>query len=541
MARGGFSDFIQAFNQGFDTVNKVGKDIAIAKLSGEKETPVYTDGQGQELEAIANAKDENGQPYYTVEATPDGKYTVNPNFKGTDGAAASPATIAASGVSYLGKTYDKPLTDTGRSAAKQLAMAGVMDQFGDTEGGLRFRDSANRLQRDEKNDSQNDQRFAWDKSRNERDIRQGDQAEKDQGVMRDVDQQTADWFKGKLQNPDGTQRAATVDDHLAASQFRAAKLTEAGKVGEAGKVISEHNAQALVKIQLDSAQRDQDLAKTAAALSAGDLGAVKDFYNKYVPDGAHVTNVTRDATGHIKIERETMDGSKMPPTIMKDTGQMVSALAAFKDPMALYNWSQNEFRNNLALRADSRAGAAEGRAQAEFDSKGSVRDAAEAEADLRLKIANADDSTPEGRAEIQRIQSKLLALKTGTRGAMAGHDPADIVKARTLVTQGVYPSEGEALDALVSKPDKLYQTYKDAAMKTTMNADASIESAKKMMADDGWVRGSSGTWKRAGSGGAAKPATQADAETQAKAAIAGGADKAKVNERLKSMGFKPIE
>jgi hypothetical protein len=142
MARGGFSDFILAFNQGFDTVNKVGKDIAIAKLSKEQETPVYTEGQGQELEAIANAKDENGQLYYTMEATPDGKYTVNPNFKGTDGASASPATIAASGVSYLGKTYDKPLTDTGRSAAKQLAMAGVMDQFGDAEGGMRFRQQA---------------------------------------------------------------------------------------------------------------------------------------------------------------------------------------------------------------------------------------------------------------------------------------------------------------------------------------------------------------------------------------------------------------
>lgn len=541
MPRGGFSDFIHAFNQGFDAANKVGKDFAIAKLSNEKETPVYTEGQGQELEAIANAKDENGQPYYALDATPDGKYTVTPNFKGVDGASATPATIAASGVSYLGKTYDKPLTDSGRSAAKQLAMAGIMDQFGDAEGGMRFRDSANRMQREEKADAQNDQRFAWDKARNERDIRQGDQAEKDQGILRDVDQQTADWFKGRLKNADGTDRAATVDDHLAASQFRAAKLTEAGKVSEAGKVIADHNAQALVKIQLDSAQRDQDLAKTAAALNAGDLGAVKDFYNKYVPDGARVTNVTRDATGHINIERETMDGRKMPPTVMKDTGQMVSALASFKDPMSLYNWSQNEFRNNLALRADARAGAAEGRAQAEFDSKGSMRDAAEAEADLRLKIANADDSTPEGRAEIQRTQSKLLALKTGTRGALAGHDPADIVKARTLVAQGVYPSEGEALDALVSKPDKLYQTYKDAAMKTTRNADKSIESAKKMMADDGWVRSSSGTWKRSGGVAGAKPATQADAETQAKAAIANGADKDKVNERLKSMGFKPID
>jgi len=458
--------------------------------------------QQQELSGIADAKPENSTGFTAqqgsdLQAAADsgqydigfdegkGAYTVTPKSD-----PSQVGVIAKQGVTdFLGNrttTMDPAQVDS----ARQRAMAGVLMKT-DPVTGIR-------LMREAKLDDQNEQRFAWDKSRNEREIRQGDQAEKDQGIIRDVDQQTADWFKNRLTGDDGKQRAATVDDHLAASQFRAGKLTEAGKVQEAGKVIADHNAQALVKIQLDSAQRDQDLAKTAAALNAGDLGAVKDFYNKYVPDGARVTNVTRDATGHINIERETMDGRKMPPTVMKDTGQMVSALASFKDPMALYNWSQNEFRNNLALRADSRAGAAEGRAQAEFDSKGSVRDAAEAEADLRLKIANADDSTPEGKAEIQRTQAKLLALKTGMRGAMAGHDPADIVKARTLVAQGVYPSEGEALDALVSKPDKLYQTYKDAAMKTTMNADASIESAKKMMADDGWVRSSSGTWKRAG-------------------------------------------
>lgn len=539
MARGGFSDFIQAFNQGFDTANKVGKDFSIAKLSREQESPVFTEGQGQELDAIANAKDENGQPYYTLEATPDGKYTVNPNFKGVDGGAPTAATIAGSGVSYLGKTYEKPLTDTGRSAAKQLAMAGLMDQFGDTEGGMRMRDSANRLQRDEKNDAQNDQRFTWDKARNERDIRQGDQAEKDQGTMRDVDQQTADWFKGRLQGPDGVQRSATVEDHLAASQFRAAKLTEAGKVGEAGKVISEHNAQALVKIQLDSAQRDQDLAKTAAALSAGDLGAVKDFYNKYVPDGAHVTNVTRDGTGHINIERETMDGRKMPPTVMKDTGQMVAALAAFKDPMALYNWSQNEFRNNLALRQDSREGARLGIAQeaAATNKKDTqaLRDAGVAYEKARQTGDNAG---------MQAATLAIIQAGGTSPGAAATNAPAEVKLAQAMVQAGMAPDMRTGLEMAISKKgmsgDEVHNGFVQAGIKNMIPAADAVAKADEAMKAMGYSK-SNGRWSASQSAPAAKPSTQSDAETQAKAAIAGGADKAKVNERLKSMGFKPVE
>lgn len=456
--RGGISEFLQAFNQGFDTVNKVGKDLEIAKLSSEKDAPVFTEAQGQELEAIANAKDQEGKPYYQLQAGADGNYSVVTNGE-VDGAQPAPAAIAAGGTSYLGKTYDKPITDTQRSSAKQLAMAGIMDKYGDTEGGMRMRDSATRMQRDEKNDAQNDQRFKWDSARNERDIRQGDQAEADQKTLRDVDSKTADWFKSKLTNPDGTQRAATIDDHLAASQFRAGALTEAGRVGDSGKIMAEHNSQALIKIQLEGAQRDQELGKTAAALNAGDLGAVKDFYNKYVPDGAKVTNVTRDAKGQINIERESLDGRPMPVTVMKDTGQMVAALGSFKDPMALYQWSQNEFRNNLALRADSRAGAAEGRASANSDQ--AKTDAKErAAAGVALYKETNPNATP---AQLEAVRTGILASVP----KVDSNAPAEVKLAQAFINAGLEKDMASALrrasNSKNDSPEKFYQeVYKDA-------------------------------------------------------------------------------
>ena len=73
------------------------------------------------------------------------------------------------------------------------------------------------------------------------------------------------------------------------------------------------------------------------------------------------------------IQRESLDGRALAPYTMKDTGQLLSALNSFNDPMALYSWSQNEFKNNLDARktavserqadiAERRLGALEARA-----------------------------------------------------------------------------------------------------------------------------------------------------------------------------------
>jgi hypothetical protein len=548
--RGGFNDFISAFNQGFDTVNKIGKDYEISKLMQDKGTAVYNPDQVDQRAAIEGAVDADGKPMYSVDTTADGQTRVQSNLPADDGTQPAPFNIAANGTQFMGKTVDHPMTDVEKASTRNMAMSGIMAKYGDAEGAMRFQDSALAMQRGAKQDAQGDQRFAWDKSRAERDQRQGDQTEADQKVMRDVDQKTGEWFKGRLTNPDGTERAPTMDDHLAASQYRAGQLTEAGKVEAAGKAIAEHNSQALIKIQLETAQRDQDLAKTSSALSAGDLNAVKDFYNKYVPDGAKVVAVTRDDKGQISIQRETMDGKPMPPTVMKDTGQLASALASFKDPLALYNWTQNEFKNNLLTNADKRG---EKQLNLEGERVSIARDAANTtKADTEAlrtagaayeKARQAGDQTGMNAATLEMIKAGGV-----NPGAASANDPAEVKLARAMMQAGMATDMKGALEMAISKKgqsaDEMHKAFVEAGIKNMSSAEDSVKKADDVMGAMGFKK-VSGRWTQTAGAGApatpTKPANEADAQTQAKAAIAGGADKAAVNARLKTLGFKPID
>lgn len=100
-------------------------------VGSEQQTPSYTPDQGQQLDAVANAKDAQGNPYYAVGNDASGKYTVTPNFQDESGAKPapySPATIAAKGVNYLGKNYNTPLSDEQVSGARRTRMADLAAQ-----------------------------------------------------------------------------------------------------------------------------------------------------------------------------------------------------------------------------------------------------------------------------------------------------------------------------------------------------------------------------------------------------------------------------
>lgn len=395
-------DFFQGFNQGYETTGRVLDDIDLSKIARAKpeQSQGFTAEDGKQLEAIANAKDADGKPLYTLTANEDGSYDVasaaDPSMRGT---------VAQRGVTdFLGNRTAGTLTDDQVTSARQQAMAGVISRTNPVAG-MQMLNSIKQGLRD-------DQRFGWEQATNERALRKADQADADDEAIRGADAATSEWLQNRLRGEDGTTRAGTVDDHLAASSFRAMKLAEAGRLNEASQVYRDYAAQSMIKLQMEGAEREQALGKASAALAAGDLDGVKDFYNRFIPDGAHVTSVTRGKDGQIVIERETSDGRKLPSTVMKDTGQLASALTAFKDPMAIYNYAQNEFRNNLAIRADNRAAAANSREQAAFDAQAPQRQLASTVATLQLGLGNTDD--PKERAD---ISAKLGAVTAGAFGA----------------------------------------------------------------------------------------------------------------------------
>lgn len=370
-------DFIKSFNAAYDTVNKVGQDYELSRVANAKpeQSEGFTEDQGQQISAAA----ESGQNHIGYDDAAKA-YVATPKLADDQMGPAVPKVIAQNTVTdFLGKRTAGAMNQDQLDSARMNAMAGVMTKY-DPVAGMR-------MQREAKQGERDDQRFTWEKDRNEREMRTGKEQDDEKAFGKQLDTEVGDWFKTRLKNPDGTERAPTIDDHLASSQYRAAKLFEAGKIDKAGQVLKDYNAQAFTKIQLQTAERTEALGRTAAALASGNLDAVRDFYNQYVPDGARVTDVQKGEGGQIVVQRESADGRALPPHTLKDTGQLLAALSSFKDPMKLYDWSQNEFRNNLALKADARADRADGRAAASF-SQGQA-DRAEAKGDKAAKAAAA--------------------------------------------------------------------------------------------------------------------------------------------------------
>ncbi|HQS22647.1 MULTISPECIES: hypothetical protein [unclassified Acidovorax] len=330
------------------------------------ESSEFTPEQGQQIEAAAAG----GKNYIGYDDKIKA-YMATPKLADGEMGPAQPVEIArqAPMTEFLGKRYPGTMTPDQVTNARQLARAEVISKSDPIQG--------MRLQREVKQGERDDKRWM-------REDTAATKAEADKAFAEKLDGQVGEWFKGRLKNPDGTERAPTVDDHLAASQYRAAQLTGAGKIDQAGQVLKDYAAQSLVKIQLQGAQRKEALGRTAAALASGDLDAVKGFYNEFVPDGARVTDVKRGADGELVIQRESLDGRPLPAYTMKDTGQLLSVLNSFNDPMALYSWSQNEFKNNIDVRktevserqadiAERRLGALEARANGGGGGRGGGR------------------------------------------------------------------------------------------------------------------------------------------------------------------------
>lgn len=347
-----FAGFVNGFSGGLSIGSRLNSmmdqgDIdEIARANPEQSTG-FTADQGDELRRAA----ESGQ--YDIGWDESSKsYVVTPK---SDPSMA--AKVTQQGVTdFLGKRTAGTMSDTDVANARQRAIAGVVSRSDPVQG--------SRMMRDVIMAERDDKRFGWEEARATREMRKGAEEDANDAFMKTLEGEVGQFMQGRLAGQDGQTRPATVDDYLAASQFKAAKLIEAGKTDAAQAIIKDYNAQSFVKIQLETAQRDQALGQTIAAVNAGDLDAARQFYDRFLPDGATVTGVMQGANGSIVVERQSDGGQPMPPMTFKDVNHLTSSLAALKDPMAVYNWSQNEFRNALALRQDARAERAEGRAAA---------------------------------------------------------------------------------------------------------------------------------------------------------------------------------
>lgn len=498
--------------------------------------------QDKELMDIAKANVEDLAPVEDVTMTP-----------GADGAPATGTAVptAPRQTRFLGQTYDKPLTDGQVSNARTMAMAGVMKKFGDPVGGLRLEQQAR----------EGDQRATLADlqiGQAQRQAKRDEKADAHTAALEAVDKDVADWSARRLTNPDGTARDMTLDDQLAAGQYRAARLIAAGKLTEANAMAKDNMAFASNKIQLETQARNEALAQVSAAVAAGDLSKVAGFYDRFVPDGAKVAGIVVDPeTGKITIQRETIDGRPAREVTFKDRNELLAGLDVLKNPMALYNFSQSEFARNLQIKADARA--ERGAVLAENADK-------RADKALTIQAGTAAASNALSAAQLAKLREEteskkaLGDIQTSLVTAIEAGDKAGEAKARaklmslTIGAKGVQMSDTERranfflasgaaktpMEAAQMAHEKVQSSPKDDYLKLTTSAmplqGEQLEEAMTTLHGANWKQKVQGR----GAAPADKPADQATAHAQAKAAIANGASRAAVNERLKSMGFAAL-
>lgn len=163
-AQSNVTDFLTNFNAAYGLTTKIAEDWQSAKLANaeEEDGPAqYTQPQTEQIQALSEAKDQHGNPYYTLDANPDGSYGLKTNFayQGADGGTQAAGTTfdtlkpeGASGqVKYLDKTYDKaaftPEVKRNALARAQADLAGRFDvqRGADMHASLDKREQDNKL------------------------------------------------------------------------------------------------------------------------------------------------------------------------------------------------------------------------------------------------------------------------------------------------------------------------------------------------------------------------------------------------------------
>jgi hypothetical protein len=247
-------------------------------------------------------------------------------------------------------------------------------------------------------------------------------------------------------------RQPTMDDNIAALQYRATALQKAGLAKEATESLRDYQGFAVNQITLDEKQRNSQLGGVAVAIAAGDLGPAAAFYDRYVLDGAKVTGMKTDPkTGAVTVSRVRDDGEPMPDKVIKGgANELLAALNSFKDPMALYNYSQNEFTNNLNLRktvateqtAKSTVGlnaAKQAQVNAQTKILNMNLEGNEKARELQTALANLDEADPMFATKQSNLIAQFNALNvapgktipagsTGKKGGSVLQTPVDLKK-----------------------------------------------------------------------------------------------------------------
>ena len=364
--------------------------------------------------------------YNPVYDEASGRYALVPK----DGAAVGPVQEIAprTQFNFLGKSYDKPLDEATQNRGRMLAQAGVLEKYGDTEGGMRMRNEVRRTERE-------DALWPLQKEAAELNIGAARRTEDEAKRLSKVEADFGAWARSQ----DGP-----VDD-FAAAQHRARLLAQEGFGDKANEVVARYYGMAANRINVQTAERDAAAPLAAQGLARGDPSAAIAFWNKYIPSGDRVTGFTRTKDGKFVFHRVTDDGVKMPDGPPQSALELTAALGELRTPGAILNYSHQQFMQNMARNQDQRAAASASRAAAnEAQSKADKADTIRAAVSLYRE--QNPGATP---AQIEAVRRGILPAVPG-KGAQYKVESGDVM---SLLAEPVLNARGEPIvDPISRKP-----------------------------------------------------------------------------------------
>jgi len=156
-------------------------------------------------------------------------------------------------------------------------------------------------------------------------------------------------------------RPPNDEDLMWSAQRSAQELAAAGKTQEALGAYKDFVIASEAQIKKQGVDRGEAIKRTAKLVNDGNYDALKDFYDKYVPDGAKVQEYKVNKDGTIIVKRVDLNGQPLPD--VKTTKlELIQGLVSFENPEKLATYAQQSFTNAMTSRqvaaTESRAASA---------------------------------------------------------------------------------------------------------------------------------------------------------------------------------------
>lgn len=338
MARSGAAAFINGLTNGYELGRKMYKDYELGQVMSAtpEEATGYTAQDGEQLKAMAEAKDENGKPYYTIGNDDKGNYTVTPNF-GED-----PKQIVmqqGTRTSFLGQDYDGTLTPEKMSAIRNSKMADVLAKYDPLQ--------AEAIRRGNKQAELTDIQIKGAERQDRLAQRQEDQ----QNLMDNINNSVSEYARSRVK-PDANGHAPdfTHDDFYEISKERTRLLADNGLFDQAQASANTALQYYGNKLEVEKKQREQDVGNAVALASRGDYKAAINAYNKYLPDGFTATDVVKNNDGSYTVNRvDSATGKPAAPMQISNDREFLAGLQSLTDSKALLAQKQQEFMNQIQM------------------------------------------------------------------------------------------------------------------------------------------------------------------------------------------------